>query len=360
MRQGTLLTSLSRSRRVAVAATQVNGGCFPVASSSGSSSPAGSSDGGEDSPESDPPPADPPAGSGEPQATGSVFERRLALVTNTLAPATLITAVLFYFGYVTAGREYAYFGLSSQILGFSSQDYLMRGFAALYAPLVVVIFAGLMLTWGHGALADFLQVDRDQLAAGRVQLAVRIASTLLMSIGAAFSVRGLVGIFFPVLSATEPIATTPLSLAVGVLVLSYGRHLLTRFGFGSSHRGVFSRRLEQAVTAGVGALVVLSAFWAVNSYAAAYGCAEAFRQGRALHELPAVVLDSKDELSIRYRGIHESPLIDSDLRHRYTGLRLLLASNGKLFLIPDHWSHVDGAAVVLADNDSIRIQLYGT
>lgn len=334
-------------------------------SSSGSSSSSGTPDGeeeGRSEPDSPPdsPPAGPSPGPDAPQDGESSLEQRLALVTNTLAPTTLITAVLFYFGYVTVGRQYVYFGLSSQILGFSSQDYLLRGIAALYAPLVVLIFAGVLLVWGHGALVDTLQADGGRAAESRVQRTVRASSIIMMIVGAVSCARGLLGIFVPVVSATEPIATTPLTMAAGILVLAYGRFLLTRYGFGSSPRGVFSRRVERAVAAGVGALVVLSVFWAVNSYAAAYGRAEAVRQSRALHELPAVVLDSKDELSIGYRGITQTLLPDSELRHRYTGLRLLLASNDKFFLIPNEWSYTDGAVVMIRDNDSVRIQLYGT
>jgi hypothetical protein len=98
----------------------------------------------------------------------------------------------------------------------------------------------------------------------------------------------------------------------------------------------------------------------VNSYAAAYGRAEAKRVASSLSELPMVVVDSKDELSIDYPGITRLTLPGEPARLRYDGLRLLLASDQKYFLIPDQWTRDTGAVLVLADTDSIRIQLLAT
>ena len=98
----------------------------------------------------------------------------------------------------------------------------------------------------------------------------------------------------------------------------------------------------------------------MNSFAAAYGRAEAVRLSNRLDTLPAVVLDTRSDLAIRFPGIQTFTLTGGDYRYRYRGFRLLLASGDKLFLVPDRWTPQSGAVVVLRDDDSIRLELYTT
>ncbi|MBL7501684.1 hypothetical protein [Frankia nepalensis] len=323
-------------------------------------------------PPAPPPPAPPrpdppePAGADRRERAGgdgageSAFERRFGLAITAAAPTTVIGALLFWFGYVTSVSQYDYFGVSLQIIGFSNQDYLLSGFEALWPPLFLSALTCALCMWGHGALTDLLDRDGAPTAGSRAQRAVRAGAGAVLVAGAGLLARGLVGVLVPSVSASEGIPTTALCLTGGVIALAYGRFLLTRYGFGATPRGRLSPRLEQAASALVVALTLLSVFWAVNTYAAAYGRGQAAQVSRSLYNLPAVVLDTKDDLVIRYDGVEVFSLGNGEFKYRYRGFRLLLASDDKFFLIPDRWTAASGAVLVVADDDAVRLQLYAT
>jgi len=48
-----------------------------------------------------------------------------------------------------------------------------------------------------------------------------------------------------------------------------------------------------------------------------------------------------------------------DYLFRYTGLRLLMYSGDRYFLVPDGWRPGSGPLVVLADTDDVRVELTG-
>ena len=61
---------------------------------------------------------------------------------------TLISALLFYFGYVSRDSQYAYFGIDVDTIGLSTQDYVMRSPQPLLVPLLgitLLAVGGLLL-----------------------------------------------------------------------------------------------------------------------------------------------------------------------------------------------------------------------
>jgi hypothetical protein len=65
-------------------------------------------------------------------------ERWVSLAAGIVAPVTLSTALLFYFGYVSARSQYEYFGIDVDTIGLSTQDYVMRSPQPLLVPLLVL------------------------------------------------------------------------------------------------------------------------------------------------------------------------------------------------------------------------------
>jgi hypothetical protein len=53
---------------------------------------------------------------------GAQFERGLNVLGSIIAPATLLGALLFYFGYVSSRAQYDYFGIDVDVIGLSTQD----------------------------------------------------------------------------------------------------------------------------------------------------------------------------------------------------------------------------------------------
>jgi hypothetical protein len=47
---------------------------------------------------------------------------------------------------------------------------------------------------------------------------------------------------------------------------------------------------------------------------------------------------------------------DERYPYRYSGLRLLVMSGGKYFLVPDGWTRASGAVLVIPDTPDIRVE----
>src|SRR4051794_29903298 len=65
-------------------------------------------------------------GSGDPADPAAAGLSRLRLAVTVLGPITIVTALLYYYGYVTTYAEYAYFGVNVELLNYSSADYVLR------------------------------------------------------------------------------------------------------------------------------------------------------------------------------------------------------------------------------------------
>src|SRR3954471_6238029 len=67
----------------------------------------------------------------------SQAERWVSFAAGIVTPVTLISTLLFYFGYVSARSQYRYFGIDVDTIGLSTQDYVMRSPQPLLVPLLV-------------------------------------------------------------------------------------------------------------------------------------------------------------------------------------------------------------------------------
>src|SRR5689334_12848494 len=100
-------------------------------------------------------------------------ERLISWAASVVAPLSVLTAVLFYFGYVSSRARFEYFGVDVDTIGLSTQDYVMRSPQALLTPLLVLVLIGVAV-----AIADDLfrrrvraaavaSTDADESVAGR-------------------------------------------------------------------------------------------------------------------------------------------------------------------------------------------------
>jgi len=93
----------------------------------------------------------------------SQAERWVSFAAGIVTPVTLITALLFYFGYVSSRSQYEYFGIDVDAIGLSTQDYVMRSPQPLLVPLLVlslIAVAGLLLHNAIRARAGLVAVRR--------------------------------------------------------------------------------------------------------------------------------------------------------------------------------------------------------
>jgi hypothetical protein len=109
----------------------------------------------------------------------------------------------------------------------------------------------------------------------------------------------------------------------------------------------------------VSLLLILCLFWATSEYVAATARGRALYFAAGLAREPSVVIYSDKRLFLAGPGILEEPLPDQPTaayRYRYSGMRLLVESQGRYFLLPAGWR--PGTATLMLDQGTgMRIEL---
>jgi hypothetical protein len=276
------------------------------------------------------------------------------LLASIVAPTTLLTGLLFYFGWAHAYWFFYHFGIDSSLLGLTTQDYLLRSVDALFVPLTVFASMSLVVLWGHVTLRSRL-VARDQAGIFR-----RLAQGFVVG-GVALFAIGMAGIFYKTIFEVHRVVS-PFSLASGVLLIAYSSYLKrTADALQSGRR----RRSEPDLmilmqSAGVFLLVALSLFWAATDYAAAVGESRARQFEAELQGYPSAVLYSSSSLSLEAPGVEEiiCGRRDAAYRFRYEGLKLLLRAEDHYFFLPEDWAQSRGSAIVIPQSDSVRLEFF--
>ena len=277
----------------------------------------------------------------------------LRAAANFVAPTTVLTGLLIYFGHVATAAEFGTFGISVATLELSTQELLLRSAGALYAPLGLLLAAVLCLAWAYRRSFDWLAAPARRAVVPRAVL-------ILAALGVVLVGRGAAGIVVPEIARTEPIAMSPLSLGFGIAAVSYSVHL-RRTTRGAGRRLGTPGWYSAARAVVCFALITLCLFWATSSFAAAYGRGRALETAAHLDRLPGVVVDTTERLYAAYTGVEETrlpPEEEQRYRYRYKGFRLLVESGGRLFLVPEAWRAEDGATVILRLDDDIRLQMF--
>ncbi len=259
-------------------------------------------------------------------------------------PATLLTAVFVWAGYVATLQRFKYFGVYLELADLPNQDLILYGVETAYPIVLMLLLAVMAALLLHTALVRVAALPRPWVR--------RVAVAVVAAAGTAMLLRGLAGVFRPVVAQRETPGATALCLALGVPALTYAYWLLGR---------AVADRFRQArfVAAAIG---VVGLFWAVSSFAAESGIARGHEDARMLHRLPEVVIYSKDPVpDLPAITAHADFGEQAGFRHRYRGFRLLLESNSRLFLVPLTWQPgADRAAIstfVIPYDSGIRLQL---
>lgn len=288
------------------------------------------------------------------ESKSSQFERYLSLGASVVAPITIISALLFYFGYVSSRAQYAYFGIDVDTIGLSTQDYVMRSPQPLLVPLLVLVMIAVALVALHLWVTAWLGRARPERA--------RIVTHRALYIGLVILAAGItLIILYPVL-ADWPYynLVTPIIVAVGAGVVAYSWRLVSRLppqpdALPSPAGSPALRRMGLVLLC---VLVAATLFWSTATIAQWSGRGLARQDARHLGDLPRVILDTKERLYITDPFIKETALPASEgqtFRYRYRNLRLLIQGKDRMFLVPDAWSASDSTLVVPLD-DSVRVR----
>jgi hypothetical protein len=278
---------------------------------------------------------------------------------------TLVTAVLFYFGWRRSDVQAAEMGIDVSLFGFSSQDYVLRSISSLYLPLLVIFGLGLGWLWLHARVTVLLR--SDLLAAGR-RHAMAATWTRRLAVGlAAFAATCV--LFALAAGARPPLPVVgwlarrlqnaqwvvPLVLLISTVTAAYAwwihRQLIPSRPV---ERLPLWRTLLPAVL--IAGTVLLGAFWILEEYATAVGRGYAQRLSANVGRLPRAVVVSPTPLGINAAGVREERLGNAgspEVRYRTTGLRLLARADGKVLLVHDGWSPRTGSVIVLSDSEEL-------
>jgi hypothetical protein len=280
--------------------------------------------------------------------TGTRNMRALASVVGAAAaPPALVIALAYYFAVKRQEALALHFGIDTSVLGYSTQDYLLRGGDALFLALLFVSLAGLLAIAAHVFLTR-------QAAARWSAAQLRATSVAMEVVGAVLLVGGLVAVFQPL---PLNVLLQSLSFGVGILLLAYGVyfHGLVR-GSGFFHQPGREGANPLLVTTIVliGLVVFLSLFWATKDLAQALGRGQAEDLESRLARQPGATIYSTRRLYLP--GVQEDELTGGGYGFRYSKLRLLVRSGDRYLLIQDGWSRDGGVVFVLRDDNSMRIE----
>ena len=277
-----------------------------------------------------------------------------------LAPAGLLTGILYYFGYVTARAFYSYFGINLSVLNFSTTSFLIRNADTLFRPLSSILFLSLIVLVGHRCIVTFVTSPQWMFWFARIfgLLSLCLGAYALLSIYGLFVHGGLDG---------------ALSLAASVVLFEYALWMFGRANSalspgppGDPER--FSNKLSSLlgtspnVRRGILAAVVLVAcFWAITDVAYKRGTENAALVELSLPLQSQAVVYSSKELSLPLpdAAVTELNGQSSAYHFRYNHLRPLVYANARWFLLPLGWTHVNRMTVVVLPDEpgEIRVDL---
>ena len=281
----------------------------------------------------------------------------LATLGAIAAPPAAVIGLAYYFSVKRQETLAQHFGIDNSLLGYSTRDYLVRGADALFLLLLSASLAGLAAIRVHLALMRHLQGARGPVT--WISMAFRVVGAVLLALG-------LVAVFRP-LPLDPHFLIRSLSFGVGIVFVAYGIYVANAVRSTSDGAG---RRtdpggasasewswLSAASVVLVVVVLLLSVFWTTKDLAQALGRDQARDLESSLSTRPAAVVYSERRLHIDAVAVKETQLAGQDgYRFRYNGLRLLVQSGGKYFLIPDRWTARAGVIVVLPDNDALRLE----
>jgi len=292
-----------------------------------------------------PKPQDEPGGGSLPQLA--------RLLGGVIAPTSLLTGLLYYFGWLHAYYLFDYFGVNSTALGFGSADYLMRSVDALYMPLTIAAIVTLLALWGHAALLPQLRAGSREFRTLFLRLVTGLGIVTTATCGALTLAIGA--------QSGAYVALAPVGFGAGVLVLAYSVHMRRILGGKGRAVALVSGWGEAAEWMITFFLIGVSLFTAATDYAGGVGVSRARELAAELPAQPGVVVYSKQSLDLPHANVTETRCRSSDAAYgyRYDGLVLVLESSGKYLLLPRAWTRAGGsAAILLQEGDAIRLEFY--
>jgi len=285
----------------------------------------------------------------------------LKIAAAVLAPTTALAALLYYFGWAYTKAVYKVFGIELSTLNFSNQDYILRSIEVSFDALQTMLLLALACIWIHLLIRKFIATIKTK---NKHHLPTIMGLIfILLGLGLALTVGA--GYFFIGNSKEADWLEQPFTFTLGFTLVGYGLYLWesgeekgkrNNQKAGNTSDLSKGRKLSMAVVIG---LIVVGLFWLSGNYAHLLGIYRVEDIGIQIKYMPRITIYSQKPLCLEMPGITMVPVSAEPeaFRYRYTGLRFLIRSGGKYFLLPDQWTPSNGNAIILSESEAIRIEL---
>jgi len=274
---------------------------------------------------------------------GAALPRILTVIGTIVAPTTLVTALLFYFGRLHATGLFRHLRVPATVFDLSLQDYLVRSADGLFVPFTVSAGSILFLVWVTVLIARVLPSTRRQAITRRLAPVIGLGGLVLICTAVADVADS--PMFVP-----RPEAPG-LYLATGIVLLA----LSIRPTFRRVPRSVALLTLEWGA---VFLVVAIGLFWSVGEYAIGVGQTRGQQITDSLASTPDAVLFSDKDLGITSPGVTRKSCVATDAayHYRYDGLKLIFQANNQYLFLPTEWTRSQGSAILIPRTDSLRLE----
>ncbi|WP_135355458.1 sensor domain-containing protein [Mycolicibacterium sp. NCC-Tsukiji] len=278
----------------------------------------------------------------------------LGVVGIVAAPLSAITALFYYFGRVSTNAQMTYLGLSPDLVGFTTNDYVAQSANVLY-------FVALWSLVVCAAVLAFCLGFRSLVRRGRHQVALRRVALTVLILGIGALLRGVHGVWSPASYDNDRQWQTPAALAIGAALLLLGEWL-RRACDDPTQTALPPTRVGQAIF-GINAVVlILAIFASTNAFAAKAGTVEGINAvARLWSTNSTVILDTPDQLELPSELIKVRTLPGRDAQqqptYRYECFRPVAVRGDRWVLMPAGWKREFGFTVIVTADASHRIML---
>lgn len=278
----------------------------------------------------------------------------LGVVGVVAAPLSAITALCYYFGRVSTNAKMTYLGVSTEVVGFTTNDYVAQSAGVLF---VIALSAALVCA---SVLAVCL-IFRSLVRRGRHVVALRRTALVVMILGIAGLLRAVRGVWSPGSFHDDQGWQTPAALALGAALLLVGEWM--RRACDDPAQSVLPpTRVGQVLLAINAIVLILALFWVTNVFAEKAGKVEGTNAAAGLWSTNStVILDTHDQLDLPSELIKVRTLPTRDAQqqptYRYECFRTIAVRDDRWVLMPANWKPEFGFTVIVIADASHRIML---
>ncbi|MEV7094020.1 hypothetical protein AB0M80_14415 [Amycolatopsis sp. NPDC051045] len=272
-------------------------------------------------------------------------------ISTLLSQTVLLSALLYYFGWVRTQAVWEYFGIDTSLLGFSTPDYALRSINSTILPLIGFGILALSLATLHRtvflpAATAARSTSRRRLADGAIIACYAAGGLTLAAIG--------IGFLIPASINWAPTIALSFMLLTATGLIAYLDHLRSlQMRMTSRH----PREKSSVRPSALAALAAIGALWSVSSYARTNGEQSARDVADHLNSRPAIALYSVGRLAVSGPGISITEISQKDSKYKfcYTGLVSLIHTSDKYLLTSQQWRHGRDAVYVIPISGDVRI-----